>query len=55
MKIQENLIFDKYTGKLIGFVDLGDPDLNYGCFEKVDKVATHILAFYLRGILLSNC
>lgn len=50
MKIQENLVFDKYTGKLVGFVDLGDPDLNYGCFEKVDKVATHVLAFYLRGI-----
>lgn len=50
MKIQENLIFDKYTGEFIGFIDLGDPDLNYGCFEKVDKVASHILAFHLRGI-----
>ena len=39
MKIQENLVFDKYTGELLGFIDLGDPDLNYGCLEKVDKIA----------------
>lgn len=50
MKIQENLIFDKYTGELIEYVDLGDPDLNYGCFQKVDTVASHVLAFHLRGI-----
>lgn len=25
LKIQENLIFDKSSGKLIGFIDLGDP------------------------------
>ena len=27
MKIQENLVWDKYTGELIGFVDLGDLQL----------------------------
>ena len=25
MKIQSNLVFDKYSGDLIGFIDLGDP------------------------------
>ena len=25
MKIQSNLVFDKYSGELIGFMDLGDP------------------------------
>lgn len=29
MKIQSNLVFDKQTNELIGFVDLGDPDVNY--------------------------
>ena len=50
MKIQENLVFDKYTGDLVGFVDLGDPELNFTCFEDVDKIASHVLAFYVRGI-----
>ena len=50
MKIQENLVFDKYTGTLVGFVDLGDPELNFSCFEKNDKIAIHILSFYVRGI-----
>ena len=25
MKIQENLVFDRMSGELIGFIDLGDP------------------------------
>ena len=50
MKIQENLVFDKYTGELVGFVDLGDPELNYSCFDESDKIASHMLAFYLRGV-----
>ena len=29
MKIQEDLVWDKHTGELIGFVDLGDMKLNY--------------------------
>ena len=29
MKIQSNLVFDKHSGDLIGFVDLGDPMTNY--------------------------
>ena len=29
MKIQENLVWDKHTNELIGFLDLGDPELNY--------------------------
>lgn len=32
MKVQSNLVFDKHTGVLIGYVDLGDPDINYGTF-----------------------
>ena len=28
MKIQENLVWNKHTGELIGFIDLGDDDIN---------------------------
>ena len=50
MKVQENLVWDKHTGELIGYVDLGDPAINYGTFEKVDTIASHILVFMLRSI-----
>ena len=50
MKIKEDLVFDKYTGELVGFTDLGNSDLNEACFENADTIATHILAFHLRGI-----
>lgn len=50
MKVMANLVLDKTTGELIGFTDLGDPNLNFGVLEKVDDVATHALAFLVRGI-----
>ena len=28
MKVQFKLVFDKHTGELTGFLDLGDPDVN---------------------------
>ena len=45
-----NLVLDKTTGELIGFTDLGDPDLNFGALEKVGKIATHALAFLVHGV-----
>ncbi|PFX21307.1 Transposable element P transposase [Stylophora pistillata] len=50
MKVMANLVLDKTTGELIGFTDLGDPDLNFGVLEKVDMIATHALAFLVRGV-----
>ena len=50
MKVTANLVFDKVTGELIGFTDLGDPELNFTVLEKVDNVATHALAFLIRGV-----
>lgn len=50
MKVQANLVFDKNTGELIGFVDLGDPDVNFGTLEKQDEIATHALVFLVRGM-----
>ena len=50
MKIQSNLVFDKYTGDLIGFVDLGDPATNYASLGEEDVMATPALAFLVRGM-----
>ena len=50
MKVTSNLVFDKVTGELIGFTDLGDPDLNFAVLEKVDEMATHALAFLAGGV-----
>ena len=51
MKIQENLVWDKHTGELIGYVDLGDEDLNFASLENVETIATHILVFMLRSVV----
>ena len=37
MKIQESLVWDKHTGELIGFVDLGDTENT----RKFSLVQTH--------------
>ena len=50
MKVTANLVFDKVTGELSGFTDLGDPDLNFAVLEKVDQMTTHALAFLARGV-----
>ena len=33
------------SNELIGFVDLGDPELNYAVLEEVSELATHALVF----------
>ena len=38
------------SGDLVGYVDLGDPDLNYASFENQDDLATHVLVFYVTGL-----
>ena len=50
MKIQSNLVFDKTSGHLIGFVDLGDPMTNFANLKEEDNIATHSLAFLARGL-----
>lgn len=49
MKIQSNLVFDKVSGDLVGFVDLGDPVTNE-TFAEEESMATHALAFLVRGL-----
>ena len=51
MKVQGNLVWDKNTGELIGFVDLGDDNLNLAVLDSVETVATHILVLMVRGIV----
>ena len=50
MKIQSNLVFDKFSGELIGFVDLSDPATNYANLADEEPIATHALAFLVRGL-----
>ena len=51
MKIQENLVWSKQTGDLIGFVDLGDVNLNYATLQETNAIASHVLAFLLRSVV----
>ena len=50
MKIQENLVSDKQTGGLIGYVHLGNTKLNYATLPKVNEIASHFLVFLVRSI-----
>ena len=51
MKIKSNLVFDKHTGELIGFLDLGDPDVNFSTLEsEKNSLASHALVFLIRGL-----
>ena len=51
MKIQENLVWDKHSGELTGYVDLGDVNLNYATLSKVEEIAAHVLVFLIRSIV----
>ena len=55
MKIRANLVYDKVTGELIGFVDLGDPDVNFATLEEVNELATHALVFIVQGLATDLC
>ena len=47
MKIKENLVFDKHTGVLTGFFDLGDSDIKcLNIKDKEESLATHALVFF---------
>ncbi|CAB4003821.1 Hypothetical predicted protein [Paramuricea clavata] len=50
MKIPSDLVFDKNSGDLVGFMDLGDPMTNFACLDEKDTIATHALAFLVRGL-----
>ena len=50
LKIKRKLVFDKHSGNLIGLTSLGDLDLEeLDTFEELE-VASHVLAFVVRGV-----
>ena len=62
MKIREDLVFDKVTGEITGFVDFGDEGgldkkfavLRQQCKEQSlaeREVATHMLVLMVRGLM----
>eukprot|EP00794_Sanderia_malayensis_P001641 gene1641-1822_t len=50
MKVKSNLVFDKHSGQLIGFVDLGSEEHNFATLEKEDELATHVLVIIVKGL-----
>ena len=48
MKIQSKLVFDKHSNELIGFVNLGEEELNVSSGSS--DLATHALVFFVRGL-----
>ena len=53
MKIKSSLVFDKHSGEIVGFTDLGDPGLTFSSCEDDQPVATTVNAFLLRGLMTS--
>ena len=52
MKIQEDLVWDRDTGDLIGCVNLGNAELNAATLKKTSEFASHLLVFLVRTIFL---
>ena len=51
MKTQENLVWFKQTGDLIGFVDLGGVNLNYATLQEINLIASHVPVFLLWSVV----
>ena len=52
MKIKENLVWNKHSGDLIGYVDLGDNELNYATLKYAEQLASHVLVFLVVVLLI---
>ena len=46
MKSQYGLILDKHSGNLIGYVDLGDVEVNYATLENTEEISSHVLPVF---------
>eukprot|EP00795_Rhopilema_esculentum_P015964 gene15964-7296_t len=53
MKICNDLVFDRMSGQLIGYVDLGDPFIDFVSFEDNTQFAQYALVFMIRGLCTS--
>ena len=52
MKIQDDLVWEKYSGECIGFVDLDDTHTNFATLDDVKELATHVLVFLVKSIVI---
>jgi hypothetical protein len=55
VKIKEGLVYDKYTGYILGFTDLGTINQEIDKLEKIDKradLATSMLVFMVCGLFI---
>ena len=58
VRVKEQLVYDKYTSQIIGFVDLGEVNNELLDMERSEKgevhqcVAKNILVFMVRGMFL---
>ena len=50
MEIQQNLVFDKHSWELKGYLNLGDPEKNFSTFNNEDDLATHVMVYYVLGL-----
>ena len=48
IKLKSNLVFNKYNDKLIGFVDLGDSELNYSTFTDLDQLSNALCPWFMQ-------
>lgn len=60
VKIKEDLVYNKHSGELIGFVDITDINQHLTAFEQsclgeipTHQLATHMLVFMVRGLFSS--
>ena len=56
MKVKEGLVFNKYTGEVIGFTNLGDVNNNLLQLEnegELPSVAKYVLVLMVRGLLFN--
>ena len=51
MKIQGNLVWDKHSGELKGFVDLGDINANFATLKNTETLVTHVLVFLVKSVV----
>ena len=51
MKIQEDLVWDKHTGELIGFVGLGDTEVNHATMKNSQTLASYVLVFLVKSVV----
>ena len=51
MKIQENSVWNEHSGELIGFVDLGDINVNFATLKNTETLVSHVLMFLVKSVI----